>query len=171
MFDVPTERKIQLRELSPKHRGVAALLAQGTPRHVAAAAFDYTDEYVTWLGGDPLFQQHVREMNKLVDARLELLYEKSVDVIADQMVNGSGEDKLKAARLQLEATSRVGNNRRDAGAGEQAPDYLEILSQRLVKLLRQQRERTFEHGSVTEATPSLGYEPIAEVSSADDGRQ
>lgn len=138
------ERKVQLAELSPKHRGVAALLAQGAPREVAAAAFDYTPEYVTWLGGDPLFQQHIREMNKLVDSRLALLYERSVDVIAEQMLNGSGEEKLKAARLQLEATSRIGNNRRDPGEGEQAPDYLELLSQRLVKLLHQQQGRTFD---------------------------
>lgn len=165
------ERKVQLQELSQKHKGVAALLAQGAPRAVAAAAFDYTEEYVTWLGGDPLFQQHVREMNRLVDARLELLYEKSVDVIADQMVNGSGEDRLKAARLQLEATSRVGNSRRDPSAGEQAPDYLELLSQRLVKLLNQQRGRTFENGHIAEAAPSVGYEPAAELVSADPGQQ
>lgn len=144
------ERKVQLAELSPKHRGVAALLAQGASREVAAAAFDYTPEYVTWLGGDPLFQQHIREMNKLVQSRLELLYEKSVDVITDQMNNGSGENRLKAARLQMEATQRLGTSRRDPSEGEQIPDYLEMLGQRLVKLLHQQRGRTFD-GNQSEA--------------------
>ena len=136
-------RKVQLQELSPKHKGVAALLAQGASRDIAAAAFDYTPEYVTWLGGDPLFVAYVREMSKLVDTRLELLYEKSVDVIADQLNTGSGEDKLKAARLQLEATQRIGRDRKGPDL-DPSTDHLEALSQRLIKLLHQQKERTYE---------------------------
>lgn len=142
-ISLQTERKVQLQELTAKHRGVAALLAQGAPREIAAAAFDYTPEYVTWLGGDPLFQQHVREMNKLVSARLELLYEKSVDVIAETMSSGGAEEKLKAARLQLEATGRVGNSRR-TDTGEVSPDFLEELSQNLVQLLHKRKGVTYD---------------------------
>ncbi len=142
-MDTLPSRQVRLQELSPKHKGVASLLAQGAGREVAAAAFDYTPEYVTWLGGDPLFIAYVKEMSKLVDTRLELLYEKSVDVIAEGLTKGNGEEKLKAARLQLEATQRIGKDRR-APDGGQDSDHLEALSQRLIKLLHQQKERTYE---------------------------
>lgn len=138
-----SSRQVQLQELSAAHRGVASLLAQGADRHIAGAAFGFSPEYVTWLGGDPLFQQHVREMNKLVATRLELLYGKSVDVIAETMQSGGAEEKLKAARLQLEATGRVGNSRR-TDTGEVSPDFLEELSQNLVQLLHKRKGVTYD---------------------------
>jgi len=136
-------RKVQLKELSPVHRTVAALLAQGVDRVSVAAATDLDPNYVTWLGGDPLFIQYVREMSKLAETRLEAMFTSSVDVIADQLSQGSGEDKLKAARLQMEATGRIGKDRRDHSPDE-TPDHLEVLAQRLVKLLHNERERTID---------------------------
>lgn len=138
-----TSRQVTLKELSPKHKTVAAMLAQGVDREVVAAATDYTPEYITWLGGDPQFIEYVREMSRLAGTQLEALFVKSVDVIAENMLSGSNEDKLKAARLQMEATGRIGKNLRsdDDSSGV---DRLEVLAQRLVALGRAQRERTID---------------------------
>jgi hypothetical protein len=136
-------RKVYLKELSQSHRTVAALLAQGVDRVSVAAACGISPEYVTWLGGDPLFIQYVREMCKLAETQLESMFVKSVDIISEQMSSGSGEDKLKAARLQMEATGRVGKDRRSHDDTE-TPDHLEVLAQRLVKLLHNTKERTLD---------------------------
>jgi len=138
-----TTRKVTLQELSQKHREIASMLAQGVDRQTIAAAWDITPEYVTWLGGDPLFVRYVREMSKLAETQLEAMFTKSVEVIADQLHSGNGEDKLKAARLQMEATGRVGKDRRTHESGD-SPDHLEVLAQRLVKLLNNTRERTID---------------------------
>lgn len=132
-------RQVQLKELSPKHKTVAALLAQGVDRVSCAAATDLDPNYITWLGGDPLFIMYVREMSKLAETRLEAMFTGSVDAIADQLQNGAGEDRLKAARLQMEATGRIGKDRRSPDSSD-APDHLEVLAQRLTKLLSQHRE-------------------------------
>lgn len=131
-------RQVQLHELSPKHKTVAALLAQGVGREECAVAAGFTKEYVTWLGGDPLFIQYVREMSKLAETRLEAMFTSSVDVIAEQLQSGAGEDKLKAARLQMEATGRIGKDKRDHSTDSE-PEHLEVLAQRLTKLLSQHR--------------------------------
>ena len=133
-------RKVQLKELSPKHKLVAQLLSQGVGREEVAMAAGYEPEYITWLGGDPLFIEHVREMSRLVSTHLEALYGKSVDVIAEQLTFGAGEDKLKAARLQLEATGRIGKNMRSGDGDDGGVDRLEVLARRLLSLQRQQRE-------------------------------
>lgn len=139
------QRKVQLQELSPKHKLVAQLLSQGVGREEVAAAAGYAPDYITWLGGDPLFVEHVRAMSRLVDTHMEALYGKSVDVIADQMTFGAAEDKLKAARLQLEATGRIGKNYQPRGAGDGDGDRLSTLANRLINLLHEkQGERTYD---------------------------
>lgn len=141
-MDLPVStRKVQLKELSPVHKTVAALLAQGVDRVSCAAAADLDPGYITWLGGDPLFIQYVREMSKLAETRLEAMFTSSVDVIADGLSNGNSEDKLKAARLQMEATGRIGKDRRMPDSGE-GTDHLNVLAERLVKLINNTRERT-----------------------------
>lgn len=152
-LDLPSQRKIQLKELSPKHKQVAALLAQGVDRETIGQAVGFEPGYVTWLGGDTLFRQYVRDMGKLAETRLEAMFEQAVDTIANEM-RGGGENALKAARMQMEATGRIGKERRDPN-DEQPPDYLEHLAGRLVKLLNNQRqgvtyEATAEVVSTTE---------------------
>ncbi len=131
-------RKVQLKSLSPKHKQVMALLAQGLDRHSIAQLVQLDPEYITWLTGDPLCKAYLEEMNGHVQVRMEALFAKSVDVVADTMLNGSAEDKLKAARLQLEATKRLG---RQAGREDDVPesDRLEKLSNRLLSLLEDRR--------------------------------
>lgn len=135
-----SDRKTQLQQLSPKHKTVAALLAQGVGREDIAVAVEITPEYVTWLGGDPLFKQYISQMGKLAQTRLDAMFEQSVDVIAETMRNGGAEERLKAARLQMEATGRVGKDKRSDGEGDASDDHLEQLSRRLIQLMHKQRE-------------------------------
>lgn len=136
-----SSRQVTLKELSPKHRQVAALLAQGVNREMVAAACDFTPEYVTWLGGDPLFIDYIKEMSKLAGTQLEAMYTRSVEVIGENLMAGSNEDKMRAARLQMEATGRIGKNIRPAG-DDSGMDRLEVLAERLLVLGRRQQERT-----------------------------
>lgn len=130
----------QLKELSPKHKQIAALLAQGTSREVIASFVKCTPEYVTFLGRQPLFVQYIKEMSALVNVRLEAMFEKSVDVISEAMDTGNIDEKLKGAKLQMEATGRIGRYQSEpppTGGG----DRLEALAERLVSLLHNQRRR------------------------------
>lgn len=134
MDSEPTE----LKKLSPKHQQVAALLAQGVDRRTIAAACDFVPEYVTWLQRQPLFIEYIKGMSAAVAVRLEALFAKSVDVIDMAMENGNIDEKLKGAKLQLEATGRVGRFQTQVPvAGGQ--DRLEQLSERLLALLQTQR--------------------------------
>lgn len=133
----------QLQEMGVRHREAAALLAQGLDRATIAQVTGYKPEYITWLGRQPIFRAYITEMSMYVDVRLEALFDQSVDVISDQLRNGSGEDKLKAARLQLEATKRIG--RGSEGASPPAsPDRLDQLAGRLVELLHKERVKANE---------------------------
>lgn len=137
-------KKVELKKLSPRHKHVAALVAQGVDRQTIAAAVGYVPEYITWLQGQPLFVEYIREMNKAVATQLEAMFGQTVDVIQDAMVNGSVEDKLKGAKLQLEATGRIGRFATQApeAGGE---DRLSQLSERLLGLLERQRSKVNEN--------------------------
>ena len=99
----------QLKKLSPKHKEVASLLAQGLGRGEISKIVGITPEYVTMLSGDPLFQGYLQEMMKFTDARLTALFDKSVDVLADTLLVGSEKGKLQAARMALRAVGKEGS--------------------------------------------------------------
>lgn len=148
----------ELKNLSVKHKEVAALLAQGLDRASIAAVSKFTPEYITWLSRQPLMRSYIQDMSAAVGLRLEAMFEQSVDVIADAMSSGTVEEKLKGARLQMEATGRVGRHQSDPTRAEGGGDKLEQLADRLMGLLGDQRRRivngTVSQGSgeVTEAT-------------------
>lgn len=127
---------IKLLKLGPKHREVLALVAQGLGRVEIGAIVGYEPEYISWLVRQEVCQQYLEEMNAVVEFRLQSMTEESVDTIYDVMRNGASDDRIKAAKLQLEATGRIGTN---AVGGRQAvggPDRLQQLAERLVSLLR-----------------------------------
>lgn len=131
-----------LRKLGDRHKIAASLLAQGNRRAEIAAITNYTPEYISFLTRQPLFREYVREMGRFSEERLAALFDEAVDVIADTMRNGTEEGRLKAVRLQMEATGRIGRERaRPAGDGE--GDALGQLADRLVALMRDKRR---EHG-------------------------
>jgi len=109
----PPRPKFELKKLSARHKQAAALLAQGVKRELIAAAIQCTPEYVTMLSQQALFQQYLQEMQQVADVRLRALFEKSVDVVAEVLTSGTPDERLRAARLQMEAVERLGKNQKD----------------------------------------------------------
>jgi hypothetical protein len=138
----PSVPSYQLKELSPRHRQVAALLVQGVERQVVAELTGFAPEYVTWLGRQPVMQQFLRELEEYANIRLVALADKRTDVIAEVMEHGGPEERLKAAKLQMEATGLIGRPRE---AGLPRPEgRLEALADRLLTLLQDKRAVTHE---------------------------
>lgn len=134
----------QLKELSLKHRQVVALIAQGVPRKLIAEAVGFTEEYISWLLRQPLVKDAFKAIEEIADTRLVALAEKRTDAIEDVLVNGAPEDKLKAARLQMEATGKVGRFRSEGDDGDGTDDRLGKLAERLVGLLRTSKTAVYE---------------------------
>lgn len=138
------ENNFQLQSLTERHKQVASLLAQGLKPGEIAPMVDYTPQYVTMLTRDPLFKLYLSEMIELSEARLEALFCRSVDIVAEGLDGGASENQLKAARLQLEVTGRVGKVGRNAASSEDTSNRLARLAERLVQLLpQQQRGETY----------------------------
>jgi hypothetical protein len=127
------ENEVKLRDLSPKHKQVAALLSQGLGRTEISQIVDFTPEYITWLMRDPQFKEYQAEMNEITNARLEALFGQVPDLIHRNMNSGIPDAELKAARLHLEVTKRIGKQeeKRDT---ESSLARLEILAERLLNL-------------------------------------
>lgn len=102
--------KYDLKELSPKHKQVCSMLAQGHDRATIAAVIGITPEYISMLAKQPLVQAYVRDMTAVANLQLEAMFTTAVTAIGDTLQNGNYSDKVKAARLQMEATKRVGSS-------------------------------------------------------------
>lgn len=124
----------QMKQLKPQHKQIASLLAQGARNVDIAKIMNVTAEYISMLSRQPLMKAYISEMCEVTGVRLEAMFAKSVDIIAETLENGSEAGKLKAARLQLEVTGRVGA--RDAGprSGGDSANRLEMLAERLIFL-------------------------------------
>ncbi len=154
-FEVAQSQGWQLKQLKPMHRDVCAFLAQGMKHVQVAQLCGITPQYITMLCGQDLIKQEIQRIALVAGTRLEAMFEKSVDVIADAMQSGSHSDKLKAARLQLEATKRIG--RPDANAGQVAPDEdrLAKLAERLIGL-----RSTMQMRADNENAESVSYKEV-----------
>ena len=126
---------VRLQALTEKHHHVAALLAQGLGRTEISRIVDFTPEYVTWLMRDPLFQQYMSEMVEFSQMQVEAMFCRSVGVIGETLEVGDQDQKLKAARLQLEVTGRVGKVERAAPTNEDSINRLTRLAERLATTL------------------------------------
>lgn len=105
---LPQTAQFQLKKLSEKHKQVAALLAQGIGRGQISKLVSITPEYVTMLSKQPLFMAYVKEMTAFTDVRLQALYEKGVDIVADLLISGTEDTKLRAAQTVLKAVGKDG---------------------------------------------------------------
>ncbi len=140
--------KWQLTKLKPMHKQVASLAAQGLKNVEIASIIGITPEYVSMLLRQQLVKEHVAQMCEVVGVRLESLFEKSVDVIAETMINGTEKGRLTAARLQLEATKRIGRPDPNAGLDRSQGDRLAALADRLLALQTNVRQgKTFNENS------------------------
>lgn len=151
--------KWELKELKPTHRQVATLIAQGMKNIQVAALVGITPEYVSMLLRQPLMRNYIAELNLVTGARLEASFTKSVDVILDVMENGTEKGKLQAARLQLEATKRIGRIDPNVDRGDAAVDRLELLANRLLALQPNRGRVLNEDGS--EITEAELYQPAS----------
>lgn len=127
--------RYQLKKLKTKHRQVLSLIAQGEPRWKVAALCEITPEYVTMLCAMPICQAYLGEMTQAAGIQMEAMFVKSVDVISNAMENGDVSEQLKAARLQMEATKRIGAAGSVTLNGGDGGDRLERLANRLIGLL------------------------------------
>ena len=128
-----------LKELSVMHKQVCSLLAQGLGRVEIAAICEITPEYVTMLARQPLCKEYIAEMNEYVGTRMEALFEESVNVMADAMKHGTLDERLKGARLQLEATKRLGKANSLEVNINQEDNRLVNLAERLTTLLQEKK--------------------------------
>lgn len=139
--------KWQLKELKGRHKNICSLIAQGVPRQQVALVCSVTPEYVSMLLRQPLCMQYIAKLNQAVDVQLEALHGASVEAIGRALRDGTNEDALKAARLQMEATGRVGP-KQVATTTENNTDKLEKLADRLLGLLDRQRGRVLDGNAV-----------------------
>jgi len=138
------ENPWKLQSLSLKHKQVAGLLAQGLGPLEVCRAMDvegnesFTPQYVTMLTRDPLFKDYLSHLCELAGVQLEALFVQSVEVIREGLQEGRMEDRLRAARLQLEATKRIGKHDRDSASNEDTVNRLARLAERLSNLNQRQ---------------------------------
>lgn len=133
-----------LRKLSPRHKQICALLAQGFKNIEIATVMGVTKEYVSMLLRQLLIQEEIARVCEIAETRLDAMFVQTVDVISDGMSNGNITEKLKAARLQLEATKRIGHGSGIPSPVEGGEDRLEKLANRLTQLLAQKKESANE---------------------------
>lgn len=150
----------QLKKLTPKHKQVCALLAQGMKQVTIAQVCGVTAVYVNMLTKQPLCMQYIAEMSVVTNIRLEAMFEKSVDTIADAMDNGNISERLKGARLQLEATKRIGRHDNVGLSGTDGMGKLESLAERLVGLLKGANDKVVHDGDAEEI-PDADFRDIS----------
>lgn len=135
LFDTEDKPQWELKKLKPVHLAICSLVAQGNKYVDVAKMTGVTKEYISMLMRQQIIKDEVVRKAELVGTRLELLFEKSVDTIADAMENGNHKEKLQAARLQLEATKRIGRPDPFAISANVPTDRLDNLAKRLEGLL------------------------------------
>lgn len=127
--------KWELKKLKPKHLEICALLAQGFKNIEVAGMCGVTKEYITMLLRQPLIKQEIAKRGEVLGARFELMTELTADAMSETLRNGAHADKMKAARLQLEVTKRIGRPDPFANNSNDPGDRLEKLANRLEGLL------------------------------------
>jgi len=153
------ENHFKLQSLTDKHRQVASLLAQGLGPTEIAELVDFVPQYVTMLTRDPLFKDYLREMSDVAEARHEALFAQTPDVVAAAMRNGSTDEQLKAVRLNLEITGRIGKNERPNAGADSSVERLNTLADRLLGLLGKVRAGQTIDGELVRDVPTLKAQP------------
>jgi hypothetical protein len=149
--------KWQLKKLKPIHKQIAALLAQGKKQVDVARLCQVHVVYVSMLSRQPLVQNYIYDMVAAAGMQLEASFPLVVEVIQETLKDGSEAGKLKAARLHLEATKRIGRNELTLRPTEDAVAALENLAGRLMAL--QTRAENQRSGS----TFTQDGEPVQDV--------
>lgn len=112
--------------LTPKHKQILSLVAQGMKYRDIGSLCKCTPQLIVMLGACSKGQEYLSFIEQQMDIRLRGLYSKSVDAIDDQLSNGSGENKLRAAKLQMQATGKLG---KEAEKVDTAEDVIQRIMQ------------------------------------------
>ena len=128
------EAAYQVKGLKPVHKHVASLAAQGLRNVDIARLVGITPEYVHVLLKMPIVQQYMYERIATAGMQLEATFPLVVDVIQETLLSGTEAGRLKAARLHLEATKRIGRSEIPTRPTEDALASLERLADRLMSL-------------------------------------
>lgn len=153
MSDVP------LHELNEKHHQVAALIAQGlTPTEISSMV-SYTKGYITWLTRDPLFSAYMDEMVAFSQKQVEVMFCGSVAAIGGGLHSGDADISLKAARLQLEVTGRIGKNERPSVSTDSL-ERLTNLAERLLTLQTKVRSGELIEGELIPSRSETGSQQL-----------
>ena len=131
-----------LKTLKPWHKQMCSMIAQGIPRATIANVFKKTPEYISMLAAQPLIQTYIQQDCTYAGLQLEAQFVQSVTAISDTLENGNHKEKMQAARLQLEATKRIGPRSTPQATEVNFDDRLMQLSERLVGLLESQKMAT-----------------------------
>ncbi|MDE3021594.1 MAG: hypothetical protein KGI54_07010 [Pseudomonadota bacterium] len=116
-----------MKELKPKHKQVCAMLAQGIDRRTISNVVGCTPEYITMLSKQALVKDYITEMCQAAGLQLESMFIQSVEAIGETLANGNHKEKMQAARLQMEATKRI-------GSGSSIPKEIIDTNDRLARL-------------------------------------
>lgn len=114
----------ELKKLSQKHKNIIALHLQGVSRADIGEFCGCTPEYVSMIIAQPIAKEYLRDVEKYLDARMQSLYGKTVDTIQAGLDGNATDTQLKAARLQLEATGKL---KQDKDAAQTAEDVVAAL--------------------------------------------
>lgn len=117
----PSQEKVKRWEpkvLTPKHKQILSLVAQGMKYAEIGSLCKCTPQLIVMIVASSQGQQYLAYIEQQMDMRLRSLFSKSVDAIEDQLTNGSGENKLRAAKLQMQATGKLKDSTEKADTAE-----------------------------------------------------
>ena len=140
-----------LSKLSEVHQQVAALMAQGVRRADIAAVVKLTPEYLNSLTHDPLFKAYMDEMVEFSQRQIEAMFCGTVNAIGDGLMSEDSDTALKAARLQLEVTNRIGRGERTSPTTEDSINRLAKLAERLANLNTTRHTGEFLEGEIIQS--------------------
>lgn len=124
---LPGAKRWQPKKLSQKHKTAITLYAQGMKLEQIHAITGVSQVSLDLLILSDLGRAYLQHLETLLDSRLRSLYGASVDAIQDQLENGTGSDKLKAAALQMKAIGKLG------GASEEKESAEDVI-QRIMQM-------------------------------------
>lgn len=158
--------RYQLKELKNHHRQVLSLVAQGLKNVQVAEICNITPEYITMLLRMPICREYLQKMNEAAAVQLDAMFTQTVETIQEAQVSGNTTEKLKAARLQLEATGRIGSKSGQPLTPSGNDDRLERLSHRLITLLEKQQTAS---GRIFDEDATV--QPISTIEGNNSGEQ
>lgn len=117
-MDLIAKDKWQPKHLSQKHKNIIALHAQGVSREEIGEFCKCTPEYVSMIVATPIAKEYLSDLERYLDSRMNALYSQSVETIHQGMMGNATDTQLKAARLQLEATNKLGKDNKESQSAE-----------------------------------------------------